>query len=97
MFLYQVDGVHWAFKSAAAGPGFYVLLCQDPDTERDFPGFKFDPWARNRAKSHYTQNQYCHDEVFPEHLVSDAVIIQRYGYLGKQPVFSQQLLESNPV
>lgn len=83
MQLYEIEGLHWAFKSPVTGPGYYVLLCNERD--RDAFRFQSDPWDRNRAMKHYTRDHPCHDEYFDrvEHVVGAGTIMKRFGYLGK--------------
>ncbi|OIW24275.1 hypothetical protein CONLIGDRAFT_685897 [Coniochaeta ligniaria NRRL 30616] len=33
VMLYEIDGLHWAFRSPVTGPGYYVLLCNPKDKD----------------------------------------------------------------
>lgn len=84
MQLFEVDGLHWAFKSPVTGPGYYVLLCNEGESEKDAYQFQNDPWQRNRALKHYTRAMSCHDEYFDprSRVVTQETIMRRFGYLG---------------
>lgn len=79
----EIDGYHWAFRSPETGPGFYVLICSERDTDLDIHRFRSDPWQFNRAITHYSERKVCHKEFFDRGIgeVSKSMIMQRYGYL----------------
>ncbi|OIW24548.1 hypothetical protein CONLIGDRAFT_685516 [Coniochaeta ligniaria NRRL 30616] len=81
VMLYEIDGLHWAFRSPVTGPGYYVLLCNE--TDKDFHSFQADPWVHQRALKHYTKEHDCHDYYFDRNLgvVTEPMIMQRFGYL----------------
>jgi hypothetical protein len=82
---YQVEGLRMVFDSPETGPGYYVVLCYEPDGPLDENnGSAVDPWARNNARRHYKKALDCHHgEHFTEDVVTDEMIIQRFGYLGR--------------